>query len=109
MESVQKLNFAGRQQLTAWEYANEQRNQIRQRQYLQATEPNSLMPYFLKTLRMEDKCTLKYYRIWLKFKLDDFSREVLPPYHSKIREKRRGLSDSQKKKIKLQRVNCKMN
>ncbi|CAI8016118.1 Interferon-induced very large GTPase 1 [Geodia barretti] len=86
--------------LTSEEYGAEQRGKmekIRQQQYPLATQGNELMSSFLKTLRTEGGFVLRYYLIWLKFKLDDLSRDILPPFYIKIREKRKQLRDIQQK------------
>ena len=85
---------------TSEEYGAEQRGKmekIRQQQYPLATQRNELMSSFLKTLRTERGFVLRYYLMWLKFKLDDLSRDILPPFYVKIREKRKQLSDIQQK------------
>ena len=54
------------------------------------------MATFANTLQTLKGHVLWYYISWLRFKLDDLSRKMLPPFHAKIREKRNELSSFQK-------------
>ena len=99
----------GKLEWTAREYGEEQRrkmNEIRKRQYPLAKERNSLTSLFLETLKKEEKSILHYFMIWLKFKLDDLSREILPPFYVDIRNKRKELDDIQQKRDKAAEKRC---
>ena len=98
-------------QLNAMEYGKEQRKKmraIRQEQYPLAIELNDLMSLFVKTLQTQRSDVLQYYMIWLKFKLDDLSREVLPPFYTLIVQKRNELSEFQQKQDKSAVQKCQM-
>ena len=70
---------------------------IRSEQYpLASDNMKELMKSFLNHIRTLEGEPLWYYMTWLKFKLDDLSRKVLPPFHAKIRNKRNELSGYQK-------------
>ena len=93
---------------TSKEYSEEQRRnmkQIRRRQYPLAKH-NPLMSVFLSALRTENKVVLHYFMIWLRFKLDDLSREILPPFYVNIRRKRKELSDIQKQHDETAEIRC---
>ena len=94
---------------TAMEYGEEQRrrmNEIRRKQYPLATKSSGLLFLFLETLRKEEKKVLQYYMIWLKFRLDDLSRDILPPFYVDIRKKRKELSDIQQKHDEVAEKKC---
>ena len=86
--------------MSAEEYGALQRKKmkdIRFQQYPLATNKlGTLMATFVNDISTLDVRTLRYYLIWLKFKLDDLSRVTLPPFHARIREKRYELSEYQK-------------
>ena len=87
------------QTLTAMEYGKEQRKkmkEIRLQQYPLAVNLNDLMSLFTKTLQTQERNVLQYYMIWLKFKLDDLSRETLPSRYALIAKKRNELSEFKK-------------
>ena len=70
---------------------------VRSNQYPLANDKiNDLMKSFINHLRVLQGPVLWYYMTWLKFKLDDMSRKILPPFHAKIRNKRNELSGYQK-------------
>ena len=94
---------------TSKEYSEEQRKNmkgIRSRQYPLATKRNPVMSVFLSTLHTENKKVLHYFMIWLRFRLDDLSREILPPFYVNIRQKRKELSDIQKKHDETAEKRC---
>ena len=80
--------------------------EIRKEQYKEAKEQKNLMPMFLKALRIENRCVLWYYMTWLKFELDELSREILPPFNARIRKKRAELNECQKKHDKNAERKC---
>ena len=94
------------QQEKSIENCEEQRRKIRNRQYLLAKKCNLLMSVFFSALRTENKVVLHYFMIWLRFKLDDLSREILPPFYVSIRQKRKELSDIQKKHDETAEKRC---
>ena len=99
----------GKYELTSKEYSEEQRKYmkgIRRRQYPLATKCNPLMSVFLNALRTENKVVLHYFMIWLRFRLDDLSREIPPPIYVNIRQKRKELSDIQKKHDETAEKRC---
>ena len=94
------------QQEKSIENCEEQRRKIRNRQYLLAKKCNLLMSVFLSALRTENKVVLHYFMIWLRFKLDDLSREILPPFYVNICQKRKELSDIQKRHDETAEKRC---
>ena len=85
--------------MSVMNYSEQQRKKmkiIRHRQYEEAKKRTNLMPLFLEAMRTKNKRVLWYYMTWLKFELDDLSREILPPFHAKIRKKRTELNEIQK-------------
>ena len=99
----------GKYEWTSKEYSEEQRKYmkgIRSRQYPLATQCNQLMSVFLSTLHTENKVVLHYFMIWLRFRLDDLSREILPPFYVNIHQKRKELSDIQKKHDETAEKRC---
>ena len=99
-DEVQQHQQVRRQKMSIQQYSEEQRkkmNQIRSEQYpLATTKMNILLATFVNTLQTLKGHVLWYYISWLRFKLDDLSRKILPPFHAKIREKRNELSSFQK-------------
>ena len=99
----------GKYEWTSKEYSEEQRKnmkRIRRRQYPLATKHSPLMSAFLSTLHIENKVVLHYFMMWLRFKLDDLSREILPPFYVNIRQKRKELSGIQKKHDETAEKRC---
>ena len=64
--------------------------EIRQKQFEKRV--SNVMAKFINTLSEIDGVIMQYYMLWLKMKLDDLSREILPPLYEKIRSKRNELS-----------------
>ena len=96
--------------LTAMEYGKnlrERMKEIRNKQYPIATNLNKLMSLFVQTLQIQERHRLKYCLMWLQFKLDDFSKKILPPISCLIREKRNELSGYQTKQDELAVQKCK--
>ena len=74
----------------------------------QYKEVGNVMPLFIKGLR-QDKNVQLYFITWLRFALDDMSREILPPFYAKIHQKRSKLFEIQKHNKKLSDVGEKPN
>ena len=92
------------------EYGELQRKnmkEIRLKQYPLATKAlNMLMTTFVANITKLKEHELWYYMTWLKFKLDDLSRKILPPFHARIRKKRSELSEFQKQQDESAEDKC---
>ena len=85
-------------QLSMVEYGALQRKQmnvIRKTQQLNAQNPSPLIASFLNSLLKHKGPIAWYYLHWLKLILDNLSRELLPPLHSRYNKKRKELNDIQ--------------
>ena len=80
---------------------------IRKEQSEKVNEGN-MMPLFMKGLRQDKKIQL-YFITWLRFALDDMSREILPPFYAKTHQKRSKFFEIQKHNKKLSDVGKKPN
>ena len=90
-------------QLSMSDYSALQRKQmdmIRKTQQLNAQNPSPLIASFLNSLLKHKGPIAWYYLHWLKLILDDLSRELLPPLHSRYHQKRKELNDIQKQEKK---------
>jgi hypothetical protein len=90
-------------QMSMYEYSGMQQNkmnQIRKRQNGQSQKLSQLMTSFLTSLLTTEGRATWYYLHWLKIHLDDLSRELLPPLHTKYEQKRKELNDIQKQEKK---------
>lgn len=84
--------------VSMFEYGALQRKKmghIRQKQLQKAQTSNKLMNTFLTSVLTHEGPVLWYYLKWIKFILDDLSRLLLPPLHSRYNEKREELGDIQ--------------
>ena len=89
--------------MSMYEYAGllqKKMNQIRKRQNVHSQKLSRLMTSFLTSLLTTEGKVTWYYLHWLKQYLDDLSRELLPPLHSKYEQKRKELNDIQKQEKK---------
>ena len=80
------------------EYSAQQRKQMevtRKNQFSHSQSLRPLMSSFLTSLLTYQGHIARYYLHWLKLILDDFSRELLPPLHSRYQQKRKQLNDIQ--------------
>ena len=64
---------------------------------MEQAHPETMVISFLNTLKTHEGNILWYYLLWLKSKLDDLSRKLLPQLHKKYLEKRNELSNIQNK------------
>ena len=92
----------GDEEMLSKEYGEEQRKQmkkVREDQYAivkRDYKGAKVMPLFINAISVRDKMVLWYFMQWLKFALDDLSRELLPPFYAKLRELRTRLNDTQR-------------
>ena len=92
-------------------YSERQRKRMermRSTQLKLANDSGSLVSCFIEILREEISCThsLRYFMTWLKFELDDLSTKTLQPLYSKINDKRKELTDCEKRKDGSAEKNC---
>ena len=88
------------QELSITKYAESKRKSmkdIRSKQYECAKQSGTVMDSFLNVLKTQSKTILKYYLMWLKLKLDDLSRDVIPDISSRIEVEQACLQTSQEK------------
>ena len=85
-----------------------QMNMIRKTQQLNAQNPGPLIASFLNSLLKHKGPIAWYYLHWLKLILDNLSRELLPPLHSRYNKKRKELNDipMQEKKDEIAEKLC---
>ena len=89
------------------EEIRERMEMIRKEQSENVNEGN-VMPLFIKGLT-QDKNVQLYFITWLRFALDDMSREILPPFYAKIHQKRNELTKIHNKNNELSDVGKKPN
>ena len=85
-------------QLSMFDYGALQRKRmdmIRKTQLHNAQNPSPLIASFINSLLKHKGPIAWYYLHWLKLILDDLSRELLPPLHSRYYKKRKELNDIQ--------------
>ena len=68
---------------------------------MEQAHPETMVISFLTTLKTHKGNVLWYYLLWLKSKLDDLSRKLLPQLHKKYLEKRNKLSNIQNRDEEL--------
>ena len=87
-----------RGQMSMLEYGELQREKmdmVRKTQLHNAQNLTSLIASFLNSLLKHKGPITWYYLHWLKLILDNLSRELLPPLHSRYKQKRKELNDIQ--------------
>ena len=94
----------GSEESLAVQYGDEVRDKmegIRKEQCEKVKEQcGNVMPLFIKGLSQERSVQL-YFITWLRFALDDMSREILPPFYAEINQKRNQLFKIRKNKKEL--------